>query len=125
MISNVACHRVKCKRTISHSITAIRLSPLAGASGIVGSGITRQLLMEGAKVVALLRKVEQKEGLLKDCQGERPYAPSSACCLHPYASHLFSFIQPYPHALMKCHKLCLCLRRGAHREPVSSGGGRR
>ena len=41
----------------------------AGSSGIVGSGITRQLLMEGAKVVALLRKVDQKAGLLRDCQG--------------------------------------------------------
>ncbi len=42
----------------------------AGASGIVGSGICRQLLMEGAKVAALLRREDQKEGLLKECQGE-------------------------------------------------------
>lgn len=46
-----------------------RLVVVGGSSGIVGSGITRQLLMEGAKVVALLRKVDQKAGLLRDCQG--------------------------------------------------------
>lgn len=41
----------------------------AGASGIVGSGICRQLLMEGAKVAALLRREDQKDGLIKECQG--------------------------------------------------------
>lgn len=42
---------------------------LPGASGIVGSGICRQLLMEGAKVVALLRQEDQTAGLLKECAG--------------------------------------------------------
>ncbi|GAB4821734.1 hypothetical protein N2152v2_008780 [Parachlorella kessleri] len=46
-----------------------KLCVVGGASGIVGSGICRQLLMEGAKVVALLRREEQREGLLKECQG--------------------------------------------------------
>jgi omega-amidase len=45
------------------------LCVVGGASGIVGSGICRQLLMEGAKVAALLRREDQKEGLLKECQG--------------------------------------------------------
>ncbi|KAL4855773.1 3-oxoacyl-[acyl-carrier-protein] reductase FabG [Chlorella vulgaris] len=55
-----------------------RLCVVGGASGIVGSGICRQLLMEGAKVVALLRKPDQQEGLLKECQG----APVEN--LHPF-----------------------------------------
>lgn len=46
----------------------------AGASGIVGSGIARQLLMEGARVVALLRREEQLDGLVKECQGGCPLA---------------------------------------------------
>ncbi|PSC75546.1 peroxisomal trans-2-enoyl-reductase-like [Micractinium conductrix] len=46
-----------------------RLAVVGGASGIVGSGISRQLLMEGAKVVALLRREDQKAGLLRECQG--------------------------------------------------------
>lgn len=37
----------------------------------MGSGISRQLLMEGAKVVALLRREDQREGLLKECQGRQ------------------------------------------------------
>lgn len=47
-----------------------RLCVVGGASGIVGSGICRQLLMEGAKVVALLRREESREGLMKECAGE-------------------------------------------------------
>eukprot|EP00887_Chlorella_sp_A99_P007128 scaffold2.g7128.t1 len=46
-----------------------RLAVVGGASGIVGSGIARQLLMEGAKVVALLRREDQLQGLLKECAG--------------------------------------------------------
>ncbi|KAL4432189.1 hypothetical protein ABPG77_005951 [Micractinium sp. CCAP 211/92] len=46
-----------------------RLCVVGGASGIVGSGICRQLLMEGAKVVALLRQEDQTAGLLKECAG--------------------------------------------------------
>lgn len=38
----------------------------------MGSGISRQLLMEGAKVVALLRREDQTAGLLKECAGAGP-----------------------------------------------------
>lgn len=55
----------------SRSRLAGRLCVVGGASGIVGSGICRQLLMEGARVVGLLRHEDQLKGLLKECQGGR------------------------------------------------------
>lgn len=58
-----SCLSISCTTSLPNAALA------AGASGIVGSGICRQLLMEGARVAALLRREDQKDGLLKECQG--------------------------------------------------------
>lgn len=117
----------------------------AGASGIVGSGITRQLLMEGAKVVALLRSSDQIDGLLKDCQGGwchwagSPDLASGQIATRQIGAHLTSeaISGTAPQALGTCSSttvLCCathrasptcCRRRRPHRELAPRGGGGR
>lgn len=77
------------------------LIPLAGAggSGTVGSGIVRQLLLEGATVIAPLRRPDQVDQLKAECSG----GPRSPCTmLAVYLSLPCCAAQPSPCTGLAC-----------------------